>query len=291
MNILVIGGTRFMGKHLVETLLCDGHTVTIATRGIADDSFGGKVKRIIFDRTDENSIKKAFTGQNYDIVYDQIAYCAKDIDILLKHLPSDRYIQLSTTAVYHKTYNTCEHDFDPLAEPAIMCSRGEFSYADSKRHAERLLAQKYASLNSVSVRFPFVIGIDDYTNRLSFYVEHIIKQIPMYVDNFDSQMAFVRSDEAGRFLAHFATHPFIGKINGASDGTSSIGDIAKYIKQKTGLSPILSENGNPAPYNGEAPYWINTSLAKSIGFSFTPLHEWVYDLIDFYLVKFLKESL
>jgi len=291
MNILVIGGTRFMGKHLVEALLGDGHTVTIATRGLANDPFGDRVRRIVFDRTDENSITNAFAKQNYDIVYDQIAYCAKDIDILLKHLPSERYIQLSTTAVYHKTYNTCEQDFDPLAEPAVMCSRGEFSYAESKRHAERVLAQNYASLNSVAVRFPFVIGTDDYTNRLSFYVEHIIKQIPMYVDNFDSQMAFVRSDEAGRFLAHFATHPFVGKINGASDGTISIGDIAEYIKQKTGLSPVLSDHGTPAPYNGEEPYWINTSLAKSIEFSFTPLHEWIYDLIDFYLAKFIKESL
>ena len=45
MKILVIGGTRFMGKHLVSALVANKHDVTIATRGAAPDNFGGMVKR------------------------------------------------------------------------------------------------------------------------------------------------------------------------------------------------------------------------------------------------------
>ena len=37
MNILVLGGTRFMGKHLVSALLRKGHKITIATRGMAEN--------------------------------------------------------------------------------------------------------------------------------------------------------------------------------------------------------------------------------------------------------------
>lgn len=40
MNILVIGGTRFFGIHMVNELLTAGYDVTIATRGKASDSFG-----------------------------------------------------------------------------------------------------------------------------------------------------------------------------------------------------------------------------------------------------------
>lgn len=43
MNILVIGGTRFFGIHMVNELLTAGHDVTIATRGKVSDSFGDKV--------------------------------------------------------------------------------------------------------------------------------------------------------------------------------------------------------------------------------------------------------
>ncbi|MGR4032399.1 NAD-dependent epimerase/dehydratase family protein, partial [Bacillus sp. ZZQ-131] len=51
-KVLVLGGTRFFGKHLVEYLLQAGHDVTIATRGVTEDSFGSAVKRIIVDRED-----------------------------------------------------------------------------------------------------------------------------------------------------------------------------------------------------------------------------------------------
>lgn len=46
MNILVIGGTRFFGIHMVNELLTAGYDVTIATRGKASDSFGDIQKRI-----------------------------------------------------------------------------------------------------------------------------------------------------------------------------------------------------------------------------------------------------
>ncbi len=290
MNILVIGGTRFMGKHLVKKLLADGHSVTIATRGLTQDPFADTINRIIFDRTDEDSIRNAFKGLKFDVVFDQIAYCSNDVRMLLDHLSVKRYVLLSTTAVYNKVIDTKEHDFDPFAEQAILCDRNVFPYAEMKRQAERILAQQYGSLNSVAVRFPFVIGTDDYTNRLYFYIEHIVKQIPMYVDNYDHQMAFVRSDEAGQFLAYFAQNPFSGKINGASGGTISIKEIADYVEEKTGKRPILSECGDAAPYNGENAYSINTSLANSIGYAFTPLREWIYELIDHYIELLQKET-
>lgn len=46
MKILVIGGTRYFGIHMVNKLLEQGHEVTIATRGKTPDSYGDKVERI-----------------------------------------------------------------------------------------------------------------------------------------------------------------------------------------------------------------------------------------------------
>lgn len=53
MKILVIGGTRFFGIHMIKELLAKGHDVTIATRGNASDAFGDSVERIIIERTNE----------------------------------------------------------------------------------------------------------------------------------------------------------------------------------------------------------------------------------------------
>lgn len=83
MEILVLGGTRLMGIHLVEALLHKGHSVTIATRGITQDEFGDRVKRIIVDRTDPVGLKESLRDQHYDVVCDSLAYCSNDVRILL----------------------------------------------------------------------------------------------------------------------------------------------------------------------------------------------------------------
>ena len=58
MNILVLGGTGFFGKHLVWELLHRGHEVTIATRGRTPDDFGDRVRRLIVDRTDARQMEQ-----------------------------------------------------------------------------------------------------------------------------------------------------------------------------------------------------------------------------------------
>lgn len=83
MNILVIGGTRFFGIHMVNELLTAGYDVTIATRGKASDSFGDKVKRIFLERTKEESVREALSGTHYDVVIDKIAYCSNDIKYVM----------------------------------------------------------------------------------------------------------------------------------------------------------------------------------------------------------------
>lgn len=98
-------------------------------------------------------------------------------------------------------------------------------------------------------------------------------------------MAFVRSDEAGKFLSFFVNNNYTGAINGASDGTISIKDISEYIEIKIGKKIILSLNGERAPYNGENEYSINTDKASKVGFNFSPLKMWIYNLID----KYIKE--
>ena len=283
MNALVIGGTRFMGKHLISALLRQGHAVTMATRGRAQDDFGDSVSRLVIDRFNRQNLKETFSSLSFDVVFDLLAYCSNDVRNLLDFLQCGKYVMVSSTAVYHKHWNTTEGEFNPISKELIWCDRAQFPYDEIKRQAECALFQKYSDVNFTAVRFPFVIGCDDYTKRLFFYVDHIVQQIPIRIDHYDKQMAFVRSDEAGNFLAFFADHDFPGAINGASDSTISIHDISDYIQSKTGRQAILSPDGAPAPYNGEVEYSINTDQATALGFSFSPLKTWIYDLIDFYL--------
>ena len=284
MKILVLGGTRFFGVHMVNDLIEKGHEVTIATRGQAPDDFGDSVMRIRLDRTDEDSIKAMISDTHYDVIIDKIAYCSNDVRKLLDNADCDKYIYMSSTAVYDPLHpDTKEDDFDGNSGELIWCDRPDFSYDVVKRHAEYALWQKYSDKKFVAVRYPFVIGKDDYTKRLYFYVEHVLKQMPMKVDNLDNKMSFIRSDEAGKFISFLVDKDFTGAVNGCSHGTVSIKDILEYIAKETGMSAVLSDDGDPAPYNGMPEYSINTQKAESLGFEFTDINDWIFGLLDYYI--------
>ncbi|MBU3155018.1 NAD-dependent epimerase/dehydratase family protein [Clostridium estertheticum] len=283
MNILVLGGTRFFGVHLVDNLLKNGHQVTIANRGNRQDKFGTQVERVIVDHTNFENMKEVFKNKNFDVVYDDLAYCSNDIKYALKSIVCNRYIMVSSTAVYNLHMDTKEENYKPYDKELVWCDRQGFSYDEIKRLAECALVKQFTSQNSVAVRLPFVIGIDDYTNRVLFYVEHIVKEIPMFIDNIDNQMSFISSADAGKFLSFLAGNNYCGSINGSSNGTISLIEIINYVENKTNKKIIIDLNGDKAPYNGEKAYSINTDKAKDLGFEFSNLRGWIFNLIDYYI--------
>ena len=284
MKVLVIGGTRFFGIHMVNELLAKGHEVTIATRGRTADTYGDRVKRIIFERTDAESVKDALRGTHYDVVIDKIAYCSNDIKYVMDVVDCDKCIYMSSTSIYNpKHINTVEFDFDGVSKELVWCDRMAFPYEEIKRQAECALWQAYSDKNWIAVRYPFAIGKDDYTKRLFFYIEHTMKSIPMNIDNLDYQMGFIRSDEAGKFLAFLIDKDIRGAINGSSEGTISLREIIEYVEVKTGTKAIIDKEGEDGPYNGEPEYSINIDKAKTVGFHFTILKEWIYELLDYYI--------
>ncbi len=284
MNILLLGGTRFFGIHTVNELLKNGHKVTIATRGTSSDSYGERVSRLVLERTNAESLKNVLSGRHFDLVIDKIAYSSNDIRKLLDVLDCDKYIYMSSTAVYEKKhFDIKESEFDPLSKKLVWCDRPDFSYSEVKRQAECALWQKYSDRNFIAVRYPYVIGKDDYTRRLQFYVEHVLNSLPMKIDNLDCQISFIRSDEAGSFMAFLADKDFKGAVNGASCGTVSLRQIIEYIEKKSGSKAVISGDGENAPYNGEVEHSINTDKARELGFNFTNLHEWIYELLDYFM--------
>ncbi|MGG7177376.1 NAD-dependent epimerase/dehydratase family protein [Clostridium paraputrificum] len=288
MNILVLGGTRFFGVNLVLNLLKDGHKVSIATRGNAKDDFDNSVDRIQVERTDYNLMKKIFEKKEFDVVYDNLAYSSNDVKIALDTIKCNRYVMVSSAAVYNLHNNTLEKDYEADKKNLIWGNRSEFSYDEGKRLAEVALVKGYSLQNAISVRFPYVIGKDDYTRRLYFYVEHIVKEIPMYVDNLDNQIGFITSGDAGRFLSYLATNSIIGSINGCSIGTISLREIINYVEGKMGKRAIFHKDGEAGPYNGTKEYSINTGKAAEIGFRFTDLKEWIFDLLDYYIEEAVR---
>lgn len=227
-----------------------------------------------------------------DIVIDKIAYCSNDVKYLLDAVRCGRYIQMSSTAVYTDlNINTGETQFDPQTYELRMINREDDEYAEVKRQAECAAVQMYPDVKAVFVRYPVVLGKRDYTNRLLAYVQNIIEGKPMYIDNMDSRMSFISCEEAGAFLAYLVEQDYEGAINGANEGTVSVREILEHICRRTGKQPVLRENGIAMPYNGMADYSINTDRAKSLGWRFTDIHTWLFELLDYYIAAQLAPNI
>lgn len=289
MKVLVLGGTRFFGIHMVNSLLNKGHNVTIATRGKASDNFGKKVERIIIERTNPDCLSEVLGNQYFDVVCDNIAYCSNDVKYLLESLKCERYVMTSSASVYiNQHLNTTESEFNPFSYPLKWCSRPDYPYDEIKRQAECALFQVYNQFSSVAVRFPFVVGEDDYTKRLYFYVEQTVKGSPMNLDNLNAQIGFIRSSEAGNFLSWVVEQEFTGSINGNNIGTISLQEVISYVEQKTGKKAVFSTEGAKGTYNKQKSFSLDIKNVKSLGYDFTELKGWIYKLINQYIDKAIR---
>ncbi|WP_439874686.1 NAD-dependent epimerase/dehydratase family protein [Bacillus mycoides] len=284
-KVLVLGGTRFFGKHLVEALLQAGHDITIATRGITEDSFGDTVKRIVVDREDEKLLEERLEGKSYDVVYDNLCYSSNAAKVVCEVLKgkTKKYIMTSSMAVYEPALDLAEENFNPYEYAITYGDRNDFNYSEGKRLAEAVLFQ-HATFSAVAVRFPIVIGENDYTKRLQFYVKHIVKQEPIVVDHVDGELSFIHEKEAGQFLAWCGMESIEGPINACSNGVVSTEEIIHFIEEKTGIKALIQEAGdNIAPYNEVTNCTLHNGKARELGFLFRELKLEIKNVLQHYI--------
>lgn len=285
-NILVIGGTRFFGIPMVQSLLEKGHNVTIATRGETPDKFGNYVNRIKLNVYDDQSAKQALSGRGYDVVIDKMGYGSLDVKSILDNVECNHFIHMSTAGVYQLDHeNIVEDEFEPKKIEIEWCTRGQADYDDVKRMAEAAIVQCYPDQDFSIIRSPFVLGELDYTGRFGFYVNCVVNNIPMSIDNLDAKFSVANATELGSFMADLADIDGVGCINYCSEGQLSIRALIDRIVAITGNKAIISKEGEYAPYNGTKTNSLSLEKVKKYGFIPSNVDEWVSELIEYYVNK------
>ncbi|WP_251551249.1 NAD-dependent epimerase/dehydratase family protein [Neobacillus muris] len=283
-KVLVLGGTRFFGVHLVETLIKMGLDVTIATRGRSKDSFSGKVKRITFDRSNLLCFKNTFKGTKWDVVFDQICYSSEDaynaIEVFTDK--TKKYVLTSSNAVYSfKESELREEDFNPYLYKIKKGSRETFTYQEGKRQSEAVLFQE-APFPVVAVRFPIVLGENDYTNRLNFHIQKVTKNEELYFHNMNAATNFISEKEAGQFLAWCSLQDVEGPINACSNHPISLAEVVTFIENETKQTALIAkkeDKKNLSPFSIPLNWVMCNKKAQLKGFIFTDVYEWLPKLI------------
>ena len=293
MNILVLGGTRFFGKKLVELCIENGHDVTILTRGQSGNPFGTAVKQLIVDRDNHDALENALAHTTWDIVYDNICYSPNEAHTICELLKgkTKKLVFTSTLSTYEVDGKMKkEEDFDPYHYQILMGDQEEFSYGEGKRQAEAVLF-KEASFPVVAVRFPIVMGEHDYTRRLHFHVERILHDQPISLPNIDAQMSYITDEEAAEFLYFVGVTPIEGPYNATASGAISLKELLALIEEESGkrakISLVGGDEESQSPYGVPADWYMTNAKAEKAGFTFTQLRDWLPNLVKT-LVKQLQ---
>jgi len=293
-NVLVLGGTRFVGKRLVRLLAERGHEVTVATRGRAAVTFPDEVRRITLDRSNADSVRAGLNSSSWDIVYDQICFSADDASMIVETISgkTGRYVLCSSAAVYRHPaqleikplLRISEEAFEPLAYPLRQkyenLTSTYDSYAEGKRMAEAVAFQK-ASFPVVSVRFPIILGPDDYSKRLRVQVRRISAGEPVNIVNPESEISLISSSDAAEFLAWLATVPHTGPFNACSDGSIALTTIVQFIEKATGRTAVVTHQPDEpfSIFRSEKSFTLSTGKARRFGFTFSPTQDWLRERI------------
>ena len=283
MRVLVLGGTRFVGKRLVHLLADQGHDVTVGSRGRTIASFPNNVQRLKLDRSSKDSMSTALQKSQWDIVYDQICFSADDASSAVEILAGKtaRYILCSSAAVYTNPLDAREDAFDPSVYPVRSVERSSSSYAEGKRQAEAVIFQR-ARFPAAAVRFPIILGPDDYTKRLLVQVQRIARNEQVNIENPDVEISLISSTEAAAFLAWMSGVPHTGSFNACSDGPVSLKTIVGFIEEATGKAALLKRQADTDSFSlfgKPVTATINTDKARRCGFQFQPTRDWLQALV------------
>ncbi|REE86395.1 nucleoside-diphosphate-sugar epimerase [Paenibacillus taihuensis] len=283
-NVLVLGGTRFFGKKLVERLLKAGDQVTIVTRGGLSHPFGETVKHLQLDRTNVKALEEAIGDAPYDVVYDNICFMPKDAEeaVNLFAGKAGKYIVTSTLSVYpFGEPRKSEEAFDALNYTVPKPYPHDINYGEGKRLVEAIFLQK-ATFPVAAVRFPIVLGEDDYTRRLHFHVEHVQQELPIGMPNTGAAMSFIDADEAAAFLDWLGRNDAVGSFNACSRGEISPCGIVALIEEATGKKAFVAletDKMHESPFGVPEPWYMSTAKAEAAGYTFKSLEAWLPPLI------------
>ena len=199
MKALIFGGTRFMGKYVINQFLEAGYEVTIANRGTNEPV--SDVKTLKIDRSVSGEVA-ALNGMKFDVVMDFSAYPSawvKEASEVLKGNVG-RYIFISSGAVYKRSnYFPIQEHYEIAPNPLF------FTYSDEKIKSENFLVEvsNKGYFETVSCRLPYVMGVDNYEDREGFVLSRILNDRPVLVPNSgQGVLSFIYAgDVAGALLA------------------------------------------------------------------------------------------
>lgn len=287
MKILIIGGNRYFGKRLVGKLLQrkgESHEIWVLNRGNVVTEHDNYVHKLRCDRTDPAALRAAIGSLTFDVVYDQMCMDATQAkqacEIFADRTP--KYVFTSSQSVYPAGARLAETAFKPETYSFPKTVTAAEDYPEAKRQAEATFMREGA-FSLIAVRFPIVLGDDDYTKRLDFHIDHVARQKVIYLPNPSARISFINSQDAADTLAFLSTCEYHGPLNAASPDPIDLLRILELTEQTVGKPARLSSEsnlGDQSPFGIASDWAMDSRALKRLGYGPEPVSAWLPGLIE-----------
>ena len=287
MKLLVLGGTRFLGRHLVDAALARGDEVTIFTRGrlpVPWSNTDGELTALAGDRDPQVAAGlRALESGTWDAVIDCSGYVPRVVEASARLLASRvrRYVFVSSMSVYATTDrpNLDERTaVAPLRDPAT--EQVMEHYGALKAACEGVVERVYGA-RATQVRPGLIVGPFDATDRFGYWVARFVH--PRLLGDRPERavvpappsrpVQFIDARDLAAWLLHVASTDVAGVFNACSEaGQWRFGDLVNALVACSDAPPdrawIAEERlvaQGVVPWVG-LPLWIPASDADSAGF-------------------------
>ena len=237
MKLLILGGTRFVGRHLVTAALARNHEITLFNRGKHPSAALTSVETIYGDR---NSDLAKLQGRRWDAVVDTCGYLPRTVRAsaeILSH-SVDGYVFISSLSVYadvsvfgiDETAPVATLTSEQLEQANAIDSSGQASavtygkmYGGLKALCEQA-AEEVLPNRVLIIRPGLIVGPYDYTDRFTYWVQRV-----------------ARGNEAGEVLAPGRPDRYVQFID--------VRDLAEWIVRMIERKETGVYNANSLPNN------------------------------------------
>ncbi len=173
MKILILGGTRFLGRHLARQALKAGHAVTLLHRGRSGPDLFPEADNRIGDRNGDLAV---LAGGTWDVAIDTSAYVPRHVRTMAAALAGrvGQYQLVSTISVYAEPIAPGADETAPtqtLADPETEALTAE-TYGGLKVLCEQAAQQAFGERCLVP-RPGLIVGPHDPTGRFSWWVQRV----------------------------------------------------------------------------------------------------------------------
>lgn len=311
MKILIIGGTIFLGRHLVEAALARGHAVTMFNRGLHNPDLYPQVEKLHGDRAVDLS---ALEGKTWDAVFDTCGYVPSVVGKSAEFLRDavGHYTFVSSCSVYGNFDPNGSDENSPVAEitneqleeagrldtgeRATAVNYGE-AYGGLKFLCERA-AEAAMPTRVLNVRAGLIVGAYDSVARFTYWVRRVARGGRVLAPGKPSRrVRVIDARDLAEWIIEMAENRRAGTYNatGAEDALT-FGAMLEAIRRASGSDAefvwaseeFLEENAVEAwtemplwlPQEYNAIFEVRNDKAIAAGLKFRPLADTIQATLE-----------